>query len=383
MIPLDPECCALLRAIVRPPSKDDEASLTCLAENIQDWENAIEGALKHGVLPMLYARLSKNGVPVPAAALERMKAENDRNTFHSLTNAAELISVLQAFEERGIPALPFKGVVLGESVYGNITTRPAGDLDVLVFFRDLERAASLLLERGYEIKAPVLRDGSPATDEQYELHLERASDGMVLELRWRLELTKPRFRRELGMDWIWSRRQITILAGASVPDLDPERALLVLCMHGTKHTWSRLIWVCDVARLLERYPDLKWNEVMREAKRVGLWRTFALGVLLAHRITTVRVPERILRKLEADRAALNLAQYFDDSLPQGPGQVPSGGIPYFVQLLDAKDRLSMMLSLSILRPNDRDRAVVQLPKGLAFLYYAIRPVRILLDRSGR
>jgi len=45
--------------------------------------------------------------------------------------------------------------------------------------------------------------------------------------------------------------------------------------------------------------------------------------------------------------------------------------------------LRMLLSPSILRPNALDRAVVQLPKSLDFLYYAIRPLRILLDRSGR
>ena len=383
MILLDPECRSLLRAIVRLPDSGDGISLAQLAGNVRNWDNVIDGALKHGVLPMLYERLAKHGSPVPAASLERMKAEYDRNTFHSLTNAAELINVLHAFGERGIPALPFKGVVLGQSIYGNITTRPAGDLDVLVFFRDLETASSFLMERGYELKALELNDGTSATDEQYELHFERASDGMVLELRWRLELTKPRFTRELGMDWVWSRRQIALLAGSQVPDLDPERALLVLCMHGAKHIWSRLIWVSDVARLLERHSNLNWDEVIREAKRVGLWRPLALGVLLAHRIAAVPVSGSILRRFEADRAVLYLARHFDKSLPQEPGRLPATGIPYFIQLLDTRDRLRMTLSLNILRPNALDRAVIQLPKSLEFLYYAIRPLRILLDRSGR
>ena len=383
MIPLDPICRSLLRAIVRLPGPSHEISLVRIVENVQNWDSAIDEALKQGVLPMLYEHLTKHGLPIPADALERMKAEYDRNTFHSLTNAAELISVLQVFEERGIPALPFKGVVLAESVYGSVTSRSAGDLDLLVFFSDLERAASLLMERGYEIKAPELSDGTPATDEQYELHLERPSDGMVLELRWRLELTKPRFRRELGMDWVWSRRQIALLAGSQVPDLDPERALLVLCMHGAKHIWSRLIWVSDVARLLERHSNLNWSEVIREAKRVGLWRPLALGVLLAHRITAAPVPGGILRKFEADRAALYLARHFDESLPQEPGRLPTARIPYFIQLLDTRDRLGMIFSLNILRPKALDRAVIQLPKSLDFLYYAIRPLRILLDRSGR
>jgi len=64
---------------------------------------------------------------------------------------------------------------------------------------------------------------------------------MVLELRWRLELTQPRYRHNLGMDWVWPRRQTVNLAGVDVPNLDPERSLLMLCMHASKHAWSRLI----------------------------------------------------------------------------------------------------------------------------------------------
>ena len=106
---------------------------------------------------------------------------------------------------------------------------------------------------------------------------------MVLELRWRLELTQPRFKRNLGMDWVWPRRRTAMLAGAEVPDMSPEITLLMLCMHGSKHVWSRLIWICDVAQLLVSSPDLDWKEVTREANQSGLWRSLALGVLLAHR----------------------------------------------------------------------------------------------------
>ena len=46
MIRLDPESRALLRAIVRPPSSDDEASLARLAENVRNWNDVVEIALK-------------------------------------------------------------------------------------------------------------------------------------------------------------------------------------------------------------------------------------------------------------------------------------------------------------------------------------------------
>ena len=78
---------------------------------------------------------------------ERLRAEYERNMFHNLANAAELIGVLKAFEREMIPAMPFKGVVLGASIYHDLTTRPAGDLDLLIYYSDLVRATALLQKR--------------------------------------------------------------------------------------------------------------------------------------------------------------------------------------------------------------------------------------------
>lgn len=335
------------------------------------------------MLPLLFSRLGEMGAAVPRAAQERIEAEYHRSVFHNLANAAELIAVLKAFEQEMIPAMPFKGVVLGASIYHDFTLRPAGDLDVLIHYRDLLRATAVLLERGYELKTPVRGDGTPAVTDYFEYHFERQTDGMVMELRWRLELTQPRFRRILGMDWVWQRRRVTILAGAEVPDLSPEITLLVLCMHGSKHVWSRLIWLCDVAQLLNSYPDLDWNEVTLEAKRSGLWRALALGVLLANRVAGAAVPQPVLCRLESDATAYNLALHIQENMFHSPRSTPKSRVPYSIRLLGFHDRVRLLMSLDVLRPNERDRAVLHLPKPLHALYYLVRLFRILLDRSAR
>jgi hypothetical protein len=377
----DRESCQLLRAIIRQPADAAGQPMDRLAGNVRDWDSLLRLAREHGVLPMLFLRLADLGPAVPQAAQEYLRAEYHRNVFHNMANAAELIGILKAFDHEGIPAMPFKGVVLGVSIYGTPTTRPAGDLDVLIHHRHLARATAVLLERGCELKTLLRADGQPLDPNYCEYRFERQADGMVIELRWGLALT--RYRRNLGMDWVWPRRRIAMLAGAEVPNLDPEITLLVLCMHGSKHTWSRLIWICDVAQLLNSIPDLDWKEVTREAKRLGLWRTQALGVLLAHRVAGAAVPQAVLRCLESDATACNLARHIQETLFDAPGSPPMGRIPYNVQLLGFRDRVRLLLSLDFLRPNERDRAAIHLPPSLDALYYLVRLVRILWDRSAR
>ncbi len=376
----DRESCELLRAIAR---SSDAEQVHRLAADLGDWDSLLELAEEHRVLPMLFLRLADIGAAIPPLVRERVRIEYERNMFNSLANAVELIAVLKALEDKMIPAMPFKGVVLGVSIYHDLTTRPAGDLDLLIHYRDLVQATTVVLERGYELETPVNADGTPTKLDYYEYHFERKTDGRVLELRWRLELTVPRFKRDLGMDWVWPSRQTTMLAGAEVPNMSPEITLLMLCMHGSKHAWSRLIWICDIAQLLASSRALDWNEVTCEAKEAGLGRTLALGMLLAHRVASAPVPQTIMQRFEADKTARLLAQHIQENIFDAPGSTPPGPIPYGIQLLDFRDRVGFLMSTNLLHPNERDRAVFPLPKSLHALYYLIRPVRIFLDRSAR
>jgi hypothetical protein len=383
MRPLDHNLAEFLRACARPRTEVSAASFAQLARNISGWQGLIRGAVEHGILPMLYSRLLKIPEAVPSDVLQLARRAFERNAFHCMTNTEELLHVLGEFEEAGLAAMPFKGVVLGASAYGDMTMRPAGDIDLLIHYRDLQRASEILKHRGYELKTKTLDDGSPEAKDYFEFHFERESDGMVLELRWKLELTQPRYGYELGLDWFWDRRRSLSLAGAEVPNLDPVSSLLVLCMHGSKHAWSRWMWVCDVAKLIESEPALDWEFARQEAKRVGLERCLALGVLLAWRGVGAEVPQDVRRNFECDRDVSNLVDFFSTSILENPGAMPEGRMPYHLRILGFRDRVRMLVSASILHPNERDRAAIKLPRVLEPLYYVIRPFRVFFDRTAR
>jgi hypothetical protein len=380
-MPADRDSCNLLLAIARRPA--DPSRIRSLAEKISDWDSLLGLARAHRLSPMLYLSLADMDLRLPLAVQKRLRSEYERNVFHNLANVAELLAVLKMFDRESIPAMPFKGIVLAASVYSDMMARPSGDLDLLIRFHDLARAASLLRDRGYRLITEVREDGMPVDGNYYEYHFESETSGKVLELRWRLELAYGRFGRNLGMDWVWPHRRTACLSGATVPDLKREIALLVLCMHASKHTWSRLIWICDVERLIDSSPDLDWEEVIREARRTGLWRPLALGVLLAKRVTGASVPQSVMPRFESDRAALRLAQHFEHNLFDAPGVGPSGRVPYNLQLLDFRDRARLLLTLNLLQPNARDLAALSLPGPLKPLYYLLRPLRIFYDRSPR
>jgi hypothetical protein len=381
--PLGESSRELMRAITRSPDENNASQIAQLARSVENWDAFLSVAREHRLLPLVFSRLTEVANQIPVFANEQLKDAYHRNVFHCLSNTSELISLLEAFKSDQISAMPFKGVVLGSTIYPDPAARYSGDLDLLIHLKDLLKATAILLDRGYDLNTPVREDGSPALVDSYEYHFERSSDGMVVELRWRLELTQPRYRRDLGMQWVWPTRQTAKLAGVDLPNMDPETTLLVLCMHGSKHVWSRLLWISDVAHLLVRFPNLDWKRVIREARRLGLWRALVLGVLLARRVCGANVPREILRQFETDVIGVGLADSLEASLFDNPGNLPASRVPYNVKLLGLRDRLRLLLSPDFLRPNDRDLNFIRLPKPLHVFYVLVRPIRILRDKTAR
>jgi hypothetical protein len=85
-----------------------------------------------------------------------------------------------------------------------------------------------------------------------------------------------------------------------VRSLAPEDLLLILCVHGAKHYWSRLGWICDVAALLRASPQLGWKRVIEQACQLGGKRMLALGLYLAHELLGASLPEVVWRWVQTD-----------------------------------------------------------------------------------
>jgi hypothetical protein len=374
-----PEAAPLLLAVARPFS--DSQLIDHLLQKIKRHDLLIELARQHGVLPLLWTEIVKVNTALASECVLRIHDECFVTLAQNLAAVSELMTLLSVFISNGICALPFKGVVLADSVYGRVGLRPAGDLDLLIYRRDLPRATELLTDRGYELQTVVQADGSPVDIQKYECHFERHCDGMIVELRWRL--TQSHFQADLGMDWLWPRKQTRTLLGTEIPTISPEHTLILLCLHGSKHGWSRLIWIRDVAQLIIARPDLDWALVLRDARRFGLSRALALGVLLSVHVMGVRVPERVHWHLRRSSKMRGFTRHIAENLFDDAKRIPVERVPYHIQLLGIGERWRWRWSLRPFRPNQRDRDMVALPSRLEFLYYMIRPVRLMRDHWQR
>jgi hypothetical protein len=148
-------------------------------------------AARQRLLGLAISRLQESGQPGIARLLcERGRAHLQRCERRSLTQYALTAAICSTLEQAGVAAVPLKGPLLAECLYGDPALRESNDIDLLVAPEDLERAVLLTSRHlGYEPPADAVReDGRPLL----HYHLPHRQGAPAVELHWRLHWYESR-----------------------------------------------------------------------------------------------------------------------------------------------------------------------------------------------
>jgi Uncharacterised nucleotidyltransferase len=274
----DPESSLLVACCVRGSAE----RIGRILSGSLDWERMLVLVDHHRVIPQAYGELSAFSHLIPAQHLDALRLRYQENARKALWFTAELVRILNHLESVGIKALPYKGPVLAETLYGAVTERQFSDLDILILPADVSKAKAALLELGYKPGIELVRHiEKDYVETGYEYSFSSASGSHLLELQWRIA---PRFYSiDFDVAELFARADEIILGGHAMQTLRTEDLLLVLCVHAAKHVWVQLSWLCDIAELI-KFRQLDWNAVQDEARRLGIERIVGLNLFLAHKL---------------------------------------------------------------------------------------------------
>ncbi|MBC7933604.1 MAG: nucleotidyltransferase family protein [Rubrivivax sp.] len=336
-------------------------------------------AQRHAVLPLLHRQLNANaGELLPPAFRKKLSAKFRENATRNILLAGELTEIVKLFEAEGISALAYKGPALAATAYGDISLRRFIDLDIIVRKSDVRRARDLLCALGFELTGELSETQEKILlRTQHNIAFTRDGGRLIVEIHW--EVASRQFASIPVGERVWERAVAVALSGGEVKSLSPEDLLLALCVHGTKHLWERLAWICDVAELTSAYPQLDWPYVLRQAQDSHVERMLHLGLRLACGLLAAPLPDNVRKRTFADLPAARLSSMVAAKLFDGKDYEPAGLIENVTFNLSARRRLREKLQYFrfIFKPTDGDFIALPLPPGLTFVYYLLRPLRLL------
>lgn len=314
-----PEIKLILNCASTHLNEDKIKQIKFLAEHKLDWQYVIDTACKHGLISLLYTNLNEHCLHiVPSAVLNKIKNFFWINIQRSLLVTGELIKILRLLKEAEIKAVPYKGPALANSVYGNIALRPSGDLDIVVQTNDVLKFKDILISQGYKAKVELTpdqeRDYLQAKSE-HSYNFFHPEKQILVEIHWRIT---PEYTSPIEIKHFWEKLETSSLSGTEILTLSLEDWLPILCVHGSRHRWERLNWLCDIAEIIRIKPDINWESIIELTTELDCRRMLFLGLSLAHQLFETNLPPDVLKQVQLDSEVMVLtSEIINDLFAEG------------------------------------------------------------------
>jgi hypothetical protein len=339
-------------------------------------------AHRHALVPLLYHQLQKcDPGLVPNAYLQKLRTTYQENLARNLVLMDELLSIARDLRARGIDCLPFKGPLLAMAAYGDPALRQSSDLDILVLPINIVKARDCLVASGYQAAKEI----NPRQEQlliryQHNIQFVRDNNRLLVELHWRV--APQLFALGMGADELWAHLETVKVQEVELKSLPTEELLLALCVHGARHLWERMSWICDIAGVLLRNREVDWMQLLKRANETDCERMLLLGLCLARDFASASLPDDIEQRLRSDTVINSLVRTIAQRFFAEDPSVT------YVQMVRDQIRLrkhwrsrTRYLSFA-LAPNEEDLGLKSFPPVLNFVYYGLRPWRLLTKRTG-
>lgn len=361
-----------------------------------DWQMLTQTAIANGVMPLLYQTLKRmKPSSILKSHLLQLQHLYRLNGLHNVSQAKELLRVLNLMQTAGIKAIAFKGPVLAAYGYGNVALRQFNDLDLLVRLEDFWKAMAVLTTHGYRsdysgvsesnmfvrhLQIPLLYCDNEATllNRHFQSSLLHSNPERSLDLHWGIQPRRVWNADRFAL--LWQHQQSVTLMGQAIQTLAPEATLVVLCMSIAREIGKRsLKQICDVAQTIQAHPELNWQAALKLATELRCQRLFLLGLSITQALLKIPIPDSLQLKVPALQSSEN--EVFQDVAVNHPFTTE------FVSQFKTLDRPwdSVFISIHYLRllwmTSDRDLEVLPLPDRWFFFYYVFRPVRLLAKQA--
>jgi hypothetical protein len=337
-----------------------------------DWQAFLQLVTSHGVRPLVYQSLhSACWEALPEAARQELSHFYSANSAKNRFLAGELLYILQLFEAEHILAVPFKGPVLTVVLYGDLALREFTDLDILIREPDIPKAREILSNQGYRSS---MASGVITPDVNVD-ELHSALTGISVELHW--QFSPRRFVSSLAAEHVWNGIEPIVILGRQVWSFSSQDMFLFLAVHGGKHSWSSLKWLCDLAEFIRSNPELDWPRLFKRAEALGAARTCRLGIYLAAELMQAEVPSSVVCAVREDAQVRRLAQEVRQRVQETRDVDPIESQIFNLRLKERfRDKVRYVF-LQCTQYSGEEERFLPLPSTLSFIYIFVRPIWLL------
>ncbi|HSP57259.1 MAG TPA: nucleotidyltransferase family protein [Halomonas sp.] len=375
----------LLSRLELTGNQQREALTIC--EGIDDWHDVARQAQAQFVLPLVYRHLRRLDPPTLSTDVAvRMRDQCLIIVQQSLHMTSEQLRLVRDLvEPLGVPCLFFKGPTLAARYYDDPAMRFCRDIDLLVPKRQCVPLLEEAFNQGYQAREPealkadrTSLDFAVRTQSVISLVSPR---GVEFELHNQLD----RSGRLYDIQTLIHASERLAMGGSQMSVMPTSELFVYICLHHTRHCWSHLHWLVDLDAI-QRHPDFELTAAYACAKRRGVTATLDACLELYQALAASGPDEAIPLSangqslLDACLATLQGGQEVELAMRK------SRPTPEFAFNWQTTPSYRLTSQLRQYRnhflPKYPDYENWPLPPHWQWLYFLIRPFRILMESIG-
>jgi hypothetical protein len=362
-----------------------------LSENAIDWEKIYQLACFHQIRPLILRGVTQYpDCSIPDSILLKLKQNAQQLAFHGLHQTTELRRLLNLYKQNDILAIPYKGVWLAHTYYGDFGMREFSDIDLFVYEKDIPAIKKIMFAESYQ---PYLK--MTEGQEKMMMHILCEYNFFFYdENGQRLFLIEPHYKSNglpdgvtyLTLNDLKHRLKETTFANTTIQHFTPEDDLILTVIHhGMKEGWASLKYILDVYAIIQKDENtLDWAYILNQAQKQKITTTLNVGLFLVHHLFDFKFPNNILTVFQEAKIKALALNRLHNLGAMNPKDDPFKNFFFNLKCLESWfDKLKIILYRLFL-PNGKDILFISLSPRWSFLYFFIRPFRgiaKLINRS--
>jgi len=197
--------------------------------------------------------------------------------------------VAEAFQNKGVSVIPYKGLCFTRQFYPNVMYRLSIDVDFAISFDDLQHIGVIMTSLGYvEAKGEndyedVKKTRGYYIDYSWLLYDQEGKPVCNVEFHWQAA-NSALYAPILFSDIMTEVETIEVNGKKISTFRKPIQALLLICHHGLVDSWGKFRHLIDMMLVDQGLSDSEWIELKSLLNRYKMNRILVIGMAMIHKI---------------------------------------------------------------------------------------------------
>lgn len=350
-----------------------------------NWTGLLELSATHSVRPLLLKGLS--GIQtsrIPVDFLESLNTICEKINIHNILFTKELSRIMMEMKKNNVKIIPYKGIALIHTVYKSLGLREFGDMDLLMYPDDIPMMKKTMSILGYQNEFDWTPDEELRmlrVNSEYNFSLIDAA-GTHYRVEPHYRAAHPTYAIDLNLKHLDNQIIVQDIGDSKLSFFTPTASLILLLPnHGVSEGWTTLKYLADIHLLIKEYAhDLDWDFMIQEAKRMRLYNNLLVGFGIIQALFQTQLPLFLNHAMDDPAIQKHIAERLE-SLNTYEKVGFKSQLKKWIFNIKSRDDISVSIKMcfyQLFMPNNSDFIEIKFHKKLFFLYFVLRPFRILV-----